>query len=186
MTPLLPSQASRDAPTMPMGCVLSRHSLLRRKRLSPIRTGTGFAMETGKYLQVAIGTQSLGTLLAGCHNRVFHHLGYWLNYKVTRTIEIALRECCLRRRSWETKSVKYTVHNIRVTRHSAVHFESCQCTWRAENACPSGRPPRLGCPNVVWPCTHAHIVIACTAAVCVLYTHRQPWVVGIHNHHVTF
>jgi len=131
MTPLLPSQASRDAPTMPMGCALFRHSLLRRRRLLPIRTGTGLAMETGKYLQVAIGTQPLGNLLAGCHNRVFHHSGYWWNYKVTRTrtieiIHIALRACSLCRRSWETKSIKYTVHTSHHT-HAARRISSHAC-----------------------------------------------------------
>jgi hypothetical protein len=37
-------------------------------------------METGKYLQVAIGTQPLGNLLAGHHNRVFSVTS--LNYKL--------------------------------------------------------------------------------------------------------
>ena len=43
-------------------------------------------METGKYLQVTIGTQPLGNLLAGCHDRVFRHFVELQSH--TRTIEL--------------------------------------------------------------------------------------------------
>ena len=54
-----------------MGCVLFQYLLLRRRRSLLIRTGTGLAMETGKSLQVTIGTQPPETFLAGCGNHIF-------------------------------------------------------------------------------------------------------------------
>ena len=67
--PLLPLRALRDALRTPTGCVPFRHLWLRRRRSSLIRTGTGFATGTGKFLQVMSGTPRLETLQASFHDR---------------------------------------------------------------------------------------------------------------------
>ena len=69
---------------MPMECVLSQHSLLRRRRLSQIRTGTGLVMETGKCLPAMIGIPPQETFLEGRRNDVLRHS---VGLQVTRTVE---------------------------------------------------------------------------------------------------